>query len=120
MTTKTNTTKTLGTCNTSNRPFRAMWGCEGRGTFAGWERATTASGCATKLFACATCRAAKAIANLDATTRESFLSQIMKLAGVSDYRRVSVENVNGRPTLRGREPLPSILERWTDLAPIVR
>lgn len=118
--TNTNTTKALGTCNTSTRVWRAMWGCEGLGTRAGWESATTAHGRATKLFACRTCRAANAIANLNALTREAFLTQIKSLAGVSDYRYQGTDMVEGRPVLRGRAALPSILERWTDLVPFVR
>lgn len=114
---KTKKNETTGTCNTSSRVFRAMWGCEGRGTFAGWESATTAHGRASRLFACPTCRAAKAIANINDPIRQDFLSQIESLAGVRDYRYQASETVNGRPVLRGREPLPSILERWTDLRP---
>lgn len=108
-----------GRCNVFPSVWAALYGCEGEGTFYGWQAPTTSGGRARAQYACGACRCGKALtAGLPDHAYGEALRQVQAMAGVENYRHERTEIRNGRPCLVGREALAPFSERWPALVPM--
>jgi hypothetical protein len=129
--------KKIGTCNRFSRVWAAIFGCEGKGPFVGWDAPTTMGGSYTPNYSCPTCTACEKTSDAGFVgrftvsgqhnahvIRQAFLNQAEALAGVDNYRyQGTVRAKDGRPGLINRRTgkewfMPSMLTRWTDLTPV--